>query len=211
MHKSLLIFDFDGTIADTLRVAIQIVNELGDEFGFRKLNQREFTELKGKSVPELMRLSGLSWVQLPVFIKRARDRFKAYLRQVPPIPHMPEILDTLHKRGYRMGIVTSNTREGVQRFLQTHQLQHFEFIYAPDSLFGKARVLKRILKQHQLAHTEVIMIGDEIRDLEAAGKAGIDALAVTWGFNSEDLLSSGKCAHLVRTPQELLQLFPPRE
>ena len=48
MHKSLIIFDFDGTIADTLRVALSIINDLGDEFGFRRLNQKEFVELKGK-------------------------------------------------------------------------------------------------------------------------------------------------------------------
>lgn len=210
MHKSLLIFDFDGTIADTLRVAIKIINELGDEFGFRQVSQSEFAELKSKSIPELMRLSGLSWVQLPLFIKRARNRFKLHLKLVPPIQHMPEIIATLHHRGYRMGIVTSNTQEGVERFLQAHHLQHFEFIYAPDSLFGKAKVIKRILKHYQLRQTEAIMIGDELRDMEAAHKAGIDGLAVTWGFNSEALLTSNKQALIVRDPQELLSLFPPK-
>ncbi len=211
MHpKSLIIFDFDGTIADTLRVALKIINELGDEFGFRKLNQGELIELKGKSLPELMKLSGLPWRQLPVFVKRARARFKAYLKQVPPIQGMPEILSTLHQRGYRMGIVTSNTEEGVLTFLQENKLQLFEFVYAPDSLFGKASVIKRIVKKYKLAQTDVIMIGDEVRDLEAANKAGVEAIAVTWGFNSEKLLISNKQAHIVHLPQDLLQLFPPR-
>lgn len=211
MNKSLIIFDFDGTIADTLRVGLSIINDLGEEFGFRRLNQNEFIELKGKSVPELLKLSGLSWLQLPIFISRARQRFKSYLKQVTPIKGMPEILQILHQRGYRMGILTSNTQEGVNHFLQNHHLQLFEFIHASDSLFGKAAVIKKILNQYQLTNQEVIMIGDEVRDMTAADKAGIDGIAVTWGFNDEKLLTTNKHAKLVRLPRELLPLFPPRE
>ena len=124
---------------------------------------------------------------------------------------MPEILNILHQRGYRMGILTSNTEEGVSHFLQDHHLQLFEFIHASDSLFGKATVIKKIMKQYKLPHDEVIMIGDEVRDMTAASKAGIDGLAVTWGFNNEQLLNTHEKSKLVRVPQELLQLFPPRE
>lgn len=210
MHKSLLIFDFDGTIADTLRIAVKIANELGEEFGFRKVTQGEFVELKSKSVPELMRMAGLSWIQLPLFIKRARDSFKANLKLVPPITDMPEILHTLQQRGYRMGIVTSNTEEGVSRFLEDHHMQMFEFIDAPDSLFGKAKAIKRIIKKQQLRKRDVIMIGDELRDMEAAEKVGIDGLAVTWGFNSPKLLATNEQAHIIHDPKELLDLFPPK-
>ena len=209
MKKSLLIFDFDGTIADTLVVAVKILNELACDFNLPQVSKEQFVDLKNKSVPELIKISGMSWLQLPLFIKRARDRFKKHLNLVNPIVGMPEILLALNQRGYRMGIVTSNTREGVQAFLKKHQmpLRFFEFIQAPDSLFGKGKVLREIVKQNNLNVDEVVMIGDEVRDLEAAQKAGVDSIAVTWGFNSEQLLQSHKPDYLVRDPKDLYELI----
>lgn len=205
--KSLLIFDFDGTIADTLPVAITIVNALGKEFGFPQLKQNEFLELKHKSIKELLEISGLSWLQLPLFVKRARDLFKEHLLEVHPILGMPEILHTLHRRGYRMGILTSNTQEGVRQFLHSNDVQGFEFIHAPDSLFGKSKVIRKIMKASRLSPQEIVMIGDEVRDIEAAQKAGVESVGVTWGFNSAQLLKTTGPDHVVEEPDELLRLF----
>lgn len=203
----MLIFDFDGTIADTLPVAVQIVNALGGEFGFRSVQEEEFLELKHKSIKELLALSGLSWLQLPLFVKRARDLFKEHLLEVHPILGMPEILHTLHRRGYRMGILTSNTPEGVQHFLQTNEVHLFEFIHAPDSIFGKSKVIRKIMKNSRLTPAEIVMIGDEVRDMEAAQKAGVASVGVTWGFNSAQLLKTTRPDHVIEEPAELLSLF----
>lgn len=205
--KRLLIFDFDGTIADTLPVAVHIVNALGDEFGFRQVLAEEFVELKHKSIKELMEMSGLSWYQLPLFVKRARDLFKERLVEVNPILGMPEILVALHKRGYRMGILTSNTEEGVSHFLKMNEVHLFEFIYAPDSIFGKAKVIKKIMKNYELPASALAMIGDEVRDIEAAQKVGIQSVGVTWGFNSAQLLSKNSPDHIIAEPKELLNIF----
>lgn len=205
--KRLLIFDFDGTIADTLPVAVHIVNALGDEFGFRQVLAEEFVELKHKSIKELMEMSGLSWYQLPLFVKRARDLFKERLVEVNPILGMPEILVALHKRGYRMGILTSNTEEGVAHFLKMNEVHLFEFIYAPDSIFGKAKVIKKIMKNYELPASALAMIGDEVRDIEAAQKVGIQSVGVTWGFNSAQLLSKNSPDHIIAEPKELLTIF----
>ncbi|MEM9985001.1 MAG: HAD-IA family hydrolase [Bacteroidota bacterium] len=207
MKKKLLIFDFDGTIADTLVVALHILNEIGRDFKLPHLDRDQFIELKQKTVPELVQLSGLSWFQIPRFIKKARNKFKAHLAEVYPVLGMPEVLAHLAKKKYRMGILTSNTKEGVQSFLENHQLQYFEFIFAPDSLFGKAKVIRKILSHEALSPQEVIMIGDELRDVEAANKAGIESIAVTWGFNTRQVLEQGEPNHLVVNPSQLLKLF----
>jgi phosphoglycolate phosphatase len=207
MKKSLLIFDFDGTIADTLLVALKILNELGEEYGFPPVDRQQFVELKQKTVPELMQLSGLSWFQLPGFVRKARASFRSNLELVRPVNGIPEMLQALRERQYRMGILTSNTKEGVKAFLDQHQLHFFEFIYAPDSLFGKAKVIRKILSHEVLKPDEVVMIGDELRDIEAAHKAGIDSVAVTWGFNTEELLHSGTPRHIAQQPTDLLHLL----
>ncbi|MEM7371624.1 MAG: HAD-IA family hydrolase [Bacteroidota bacterium] len=207
MRKSLLIFDFDGTIADTLVVAEQVLNETGREFGLPRISRQQLMEFKHKSIPELLKLSGLSWIQLPSFVKKLRSRFKSHAKQVNPIQGMPEILSTLKTRGYRMEILTSNAQEVVQCFLQDHDLSVFEFVHAPDSIFGKSKALKNILKRRKLSASQVVMIGDELRDVEAAQKVGMESIAVTWGFNSEQLLRKGGANHIVTKPDHLLQLL----
>ena len=52
-HKKLLVFDFDGTIANTPIIAMRIVNELSEEFGFREISAEEFGALKEKKIPEI--------------------------------------------------------------------------------------------------------------------------------------------------------------
>ncbi|MEL6254191.1 MAG: HAD-IA family hydrolase [Bacteroidota bacterium] len=207
MNKSLLIFDFDGTIADTLSIAMNIFGDLKEEFNLPEVSNEQFLELKSKRVKELLKLSGLSWLQLPRFIHKARTHFKKHIHLVKPIQGMPEIIKTLHQQGYKMGILTSNTEEGVEEFLSTNELNYFEFIQSSDSLFGKARYLNNILKKNQLEPGDVIMIGDEIRDVAAAQKVGIDSIAVCWGFNSIELLESQKPNHLLQAPEQLLDLL----
>ena len=207
MRKSLLIFDFDGTIADTLLVAETILNETGREYGLPNISRQQLMELKHKSIPELLKLSGLTWLQLPSFVRKLRSRFKTHMGQVLPIQGMPEILYELKGKGYRMEILTSNTQEAVQSFLQDHELHLFEFVHSPDSIFGKSKALKHILKRTQLSCSQVVMIGDELRDVEAAQKVGVDSIAVTWGFNSEQLLRQAAPNYIATDPSHLLQLL----
>jgi phosphoglycolate phosphatase len=207
MKKTLLIFDFDGTIADTPAVAVHIYNEMSGNFGLPTITRQEMMVYKNKSVSELMKLAKLSWLRLPSVVRQARSGFKKYLHEVEPIKGMPETLQQLQAAGYRMGILTSNSQENVEAFLKHNHVADFEFIHAPRSLFGKAGMIRKILRRERLAAGEVLMIGDELRDIEAAQKSGIESVAVTWGFNTEDLLSKGKPTHVVNQPSELLSLL----
>jgi phosphoglycolate phosphatase len=208
MHKKkLLIFDFDGTIADTLQVVVRIVNEIGPEFGLPPVSSDEFIGLKNKSVGELLDLANISWTQLPLVIKRARDRFTHHMDAVSPIATMPEVLRAIHEKGYMTGILTSNTKENVKEFIRVHDIEVFTFVRAPRSLFGKSRAIKDILKYNGFDPKDAVMIGDEVRDVEAAQKAKIDSIAVSWGFNSVELLSKAGPTKLIQQPHSLLDLM----
>ncbi len=207
MNKTLLIFDFDGTIANTWVVATQILNEIGKEFRLPHIHEDMLPELKSKHIRELLKMSGMHWWQLPRFLTRARTLFRVYMDQVPPIQGMPETLQELQSQGYKMGILTSNAEDSVRHFLEMNQLHGFEFVLSPNSLFGKAAMINKILRYRKLAHEEVIMIGDEVRDIQAANKAGVDSMAVSWGFNSIELLQTSRPTFLVHSPEELFHCF----
>jgi phosphoglycolate phosphatase-like HAD superfamily hydrolase len=62
-----------------------------------------------------------------------------------------------------------------------------DFIYT-STLFGKSRALSQALSKEHLDPREVIYIGDEVRDVEACQKCGLNVIAVTWGLNSQTAL-----------------------
>jgi len=73
-------------------------------------------------------------------------------------------------------------------------------------LFGKGKALKRILRAEKLERADVLYVGDEVRDIEAAQRAGVKCAAVTWGFHAADLLRTANPDFVLETPGELAAL-----
>jgi phosphoglycolate phosphatase-like HAD superfamily hydrolase len=81
----------------------------------------------------------------------------------------------------------------------------FSFIHSELNLFGKSGALDKMLKKYKLHKPDVLYVGDEVRDIEACKKVGVDIVSVTWGFNSREVLEKYQPNKLVGTPEELLQ------
>ncbi|MCX6748158.1 MAG: HAD-IA family hydrolase [Candidatus Pacearchaeota archaeon] len=117
---------------------------------------------------------------------------------------IPQVIAKLHKN-FRLGILTSNSKENVEMFLKNNDIKnYFDFVFSDSSIFGKAVILKRLLKELELKKNEIIYIGDENRDIIASKKVGITSIAVTWGYNSKDLLIKEKPDYMVGSPKEIL-------
>lgn len=209
--KQLFIFDFDGTIADSVPAALRIIRELGEEYKLPEVQPELIPELKHKSIRELLHISGLSWLQVPGFLKKARLRFRYMIHDVLPIPGMPELIRELTNQNVRMGILTSNREDNVRDFLGKHHLEVFEFIESSTSLFGKSRKLRKIMKATGLQPQDLVMIGDEVRDVDACKKTGVTSVAVTWGFNSGRLLRTSSPDHMVDSSEQLQALLCGKE
>jgi HAD superfamily hydrolase (TIGR01509 family) len=205
---SLILFDFDGTIADSLLVLIKAFNRLAPEFGCPQVSLAQIPEIKNLSSREgLQKLAIPSW-QMPFFLYRLRREVSRLALELQPIEGMPAVLIELHQRGHRLGIVTSNARSTVINFLDRQQLiQPFELIYAGQLLLGKARTLKRLVKRYQMDPKQVIYVGDETRDVEAARQAGLTMIAVSWGFNSATVLAKHQPDQLIDQPEQLLAVL----
>lgn len=207
MNIKLIIFDFDGTLADTLETVTQITNRLAKEFGYKPSNPKEISQIRNLSSVEIIKQSGISFFQLPFLLKKLKVEMKQEINQIDPFPGMRETLIELRHQGNHLGIVTSNSQENVKIFLKNHQLDDcFDFIHSETSIFGKSKVLKKVLKQAELTSEEVIYVGDETRDIEAAKREKIQAIAVSWGFNSEEILSQHQPDFLIHNSHELIEV-----
>ena len=205
MAIKVIIFDFDGTIADTYQAVVDITNGLSTEFGYEPLDEDSLKLLKDLSSKDIVRHSEISLFKLTFLLRRVRKELGKQIQDLEPISDMPEVLKKLKQHDYTLGIITSNAEENVTAFLQKRNLDRFfDFVYSGATIFGKHRIIRRIIKKYRFDPKEVIYVGDETRDIRSAQKSNVGVIAVTWGFNSDKILSEYNPDFLVEKPSNIL-------
>jgi phosphoglycolate phosphatase len=208
MTQKVIIFDFDGTIADTVDALVNIANRLAVEFNYIQITPEELAILRNFTSREIIKYAGISILKIPFLVKKVKSELKDKIHELKPIDGIQEALIELKNQGQRLGIITSNSQDNVTEFLKINNLDNlFEFIYSGVTIFGKTTIINNALRQKQLKPQEVIYVGDETRDIEASKKANIKVVAVTWGFNSYEVLSKQNPDFLINHPSELLQVI----
>jgi HAD superfamily hydrolase (TIGR01549 family) len=207
-HKpKLILFDFDGTLADTLSLGLEILNHLAEEFGYEKLPAAQLESARDLSTRQLMKQLGISRIKLPRIAKRGTAEMALRIGTVQSFHGIPALVRQLHTEGYRLGVLTSNSEENVTAFLAKERLEIFEFVKSSSKLLGKGSVLRRIMRATKLKPREILFIGDEIRDIDAAQETGVHIAAVTWGYNSRTALESATPDHILDSPEEITELL----
>ena len=208
MDQKVIIFDFDGTIADTVDALVTIANRLALEFGYVPINSQELVLLRNLTAREIIKYSGVSLFKIPFMVKKVKGELKHKIPELTPIEGINAALIELHNQGYHLGIITSNSQENVNQFLKFHNLDYlFDFIYSGVTIFGKSTIINNVLRQKQFKPEVVIYVGDETRDVESARKANIKVVAVSWGFNSSEALGKQNPDFLIHHPCELLAVI----
>ncbi|MEL7316244.1 MAG: HAD hydrolase-like protein [Cyanobacteria bacterium J06559_3] len=199
-----LLFDFDGTLADSLPLIVAITNRLAPEFGYRPTPYEEVDALKGLNARQLIRYSGIPVLKIPALLRRLRTELRQQSTQIPACKGMPAVIRALHEEQHTLAIVTSNMPDVVQTFLAMHQIQDcFVSVDGGGTLFGKGRLIARSMHQHLCTPEDTVYVGDEVRDVAAARFAGVRSVSVTWGFNSRQALIEANPDWLIDTPETL--------
>ena len=184
MRHDLVIFDFDGTLADSFPFFFEVQNTLADRHGFRRIGAHEVEALRHLSPREVMRHVGLPRWRLPFvargFVRVMRERCAT----IRVFDGVQEALHGLHARGATLALVTSNGHENCARILGADTMARFAHIECGASMFGKRRRLLRTLERTGVPAARAIYVGDQAADAEAARAAGIDFAAVAWGYAS---------------------------
>jgi phosphoglycolate phosphatase len=207
---STIVFDFDGTLAESLETLLVVTNGLAKEFGFRPVAQQEFQRWRTMNSRELLAEKRVPWWKLPQLMRRVKKEQQRAIREIKLVKGMGEVLLALKDQGHVLGILTSNSSENVEEFLRNQGLADmFEFVYAGSTIFGKDRLLRRLIQQRQLDRKTFFYVGDEVRDIEAAHRVPVKAVAVAWGFNTVGALSAAAPDFLLKDPKELLDVVRP--
>jgi phosphoglycolate phosphatase len=199
----LAIFDSDGTLADTLPWMRGIFNELAHAHGFRPVEPSEYERLRDLQGAALLGELGLPLWKLPEVVSDLRRRMAEHTGTLSLFPGIHEVLTRLAAGGVQLAIVSSNSRENVERILGRDNGRLIAYFGCGVSLFGKADKLRQAIRQCSVSSSEAIYIGDEVRDAKAAAKAGIAFGAVTWGQHREEVLRAQHPAEIFANVQEI--------
>ena len=198
----LAIFDFDGTLADSLDWFRASFQETIARFDLAPVSPEELEGMRGLSAREIMARLKVSMWQLPVIFSDMRKRKLAAASETSLFAGIPAMLADLQRLGVKTAIVSSDSEASVRQVLgpTASLITRFD---CGAAVFGKHWKFRRVARKLGAKPTETICIGDEIRDIEAADAASMDSGAVAWGYALPAALQAAKPTHLFNSIEQI--------
>ncbi len=192
MAYKCVVFDFDGTLADTEEKAFNIYNELATKYKYSTVTMEELQHIKNLHVKEIKEIVDIPFYQFPRALRDGQKMMRKESNEIHAFaPDIHAFFTALRRETKHIGILTSNIKKTVSDFLVTYDISHeIEFIMC-SALMSKSKKIKKVLRKHDIKPNEMLYIGDEVRDIEACHKVGVDVVAVNWGYNTP--LALEKC------------------
>jgi phosphoglycolate phosphatase len=207
INPKTIIFDFDGTLADSFWHNISLLTQLSLFKKTKLPSKDEIEALRNHTAQEVLALFNISKIKLLFYTWRIHRVLKNTSAQVNTFDDIKVTLQKLKELGYTLLILTSNAKETVANFMRQHNINYFDEIYSEKNFFGKDKALKKVIKTRNLNVADVYYVGDETRDIEACKKVGVKIIAVTWGYNTEQLLRKFNPDFIVNYPLDIIKLL----
>jgi len=209
-YMTLIIFDFDGVLADTLFDLIRFGQEVCDELGVKHVvNKADLSDLEMMSFASFGRACEVPENLIDEFAQRCLKRF-AEKKSPPAIFNGLSDVVRHFAIHHTLAIITTNSSQNVNAFLAEHGLDYcVHAVYGVDTPGSKAQKIS-IARDQFSAGTQqgsVFMVGDSLSDIRAAKQASVTSIAVTWGHQSLENLLRGEPDHVVRFPQDLIAVI----
>lgn len=201
--KKVVIFDFDGTIADTMDMTYHIYLKMAEKYGMPVVSREELQSYKKIPLKERLNKQGIPFYMVPKLLAEGQTFQKELEHEAHPFDGIKDVLQTLLK-DYELLMISSNHKKFIKRFLKRFEMKSFTKVYGKAALFGKAEVIKRVLKKHGYKKSEAIYIGDETRDIIACKELGIDLISVSWGYDDLELLEKEAATNIAKQPSDIL-------
>lgn len=183
----LVMFDLDGTLADTFPWFLTVLNDVADRYRFKRVQPEEVDEFRLLNARQIMARLELPGWKLPFIAGYMRRLAGQNMHQIPLFEGVHEMLAELKGQGVMIAVVSSNGPENIRKLLGP-SMTHVSWVEGGASLFGKAPRFRKVMAQAGVPPHRALAVGDEIRDVDSAKKAGVPFGAVSWGMTHLDAL-----------------------
>ena len=201
---ALIIFDFDGVLADTLGGMLQFGQEVCDELGVQHVvTQEDLNALEVMSFATFGRQAEVPEHLVDEFVKRCLKKFSE--KRIALFKGLDDVIRQLAVNN-NIVIITGNTFQNTQSFLVDHGLDEcVRAIFGVDAPGSKGEKISRARDQFEAENEAIYMVGDSVSDIRAAKETSIKSIAVSWGHQSVEKLMRENPDYLARSPGELLE------
>jgi phosphoglycolate phosphatase len=198
----LAIFDFDGTLADSLPWFRASFQDMIARFDLAPVGADEIEGLRMMTGRQIMARLNIPMLRLPAIVSDMRKRKLAAADEISLFEGVDEMLSGLQHFDIRSAIVSSDSEQSVRQVLGPLAALVSRFDCGA-AIFGKHRKFRRVARRLGAKPADIICIGDEIRDIEAARAAGMDSGAVAWGYALPAVLQAAGPTHFFNSIEEL--------
>jgi phosphoglycolate phosphatase len=205
MKYQLVIFDFDGTLADSFPWFMEVFDQISDRFRFRKMARVELEALRSCGPSEILRRLGIRAWKMPFIASHMRSLMARDIDRITLFRGVDDTLRQLAEQGTAIAVVSSNSQENVRRILGPDNAALVRYYECGAALLGKQSKFRRVLARAGVPRQAAFSIGDEVRDLEAARRVGIAFGAVSWGYSDVASLRERAPAEVFETFEDLAQ------
>ena len=207
VKPKLVIFDFDGTLADTLPFTLSIMDQLSDKFGTRRMNQEDLPLLRSFSPARIIKMYDIPLWKIPLMTLESQRLLFENIEDIHLFPGMEGVIRAIADKGITMAVVSSNALKNVKLVLGEEMTRLISLFECQTGLFGKPPRLRKALRDAGVNPEEALSFGDEIRDIQAARQVGIPCAAVTWGFADGAALAGYQPDYLVTDVNQILEFI----
>lgn len=201
----LVIFDFDGTLADTRPFMLSILDHLAERFNTKRMDVNALDQLRGYTTRQIMKMHRVSMLKLLMMARESQKLLYQNISSIRLFPGMDEVVRSIAGNDITIAVVTSNQLKNVLAVLGDELTTLVSIFECEAGFFSKASKLRSALRKAGVKPDEALSIGDETRDIEAARKAGIPCAAVTWGYGDHETLRNHKPDHILTAVEQILK------
>lgn len=199
---AVLVFDFDGVLADSLKEGFDVALKLYKKYGFKGVDSlSEFLDLYEDNYYKAIVDKGFDPKDMDAYVKELKLELEKAYKAVKPFDGLKHVLQELMKDN-AVVVITSNMTSVVEEFIRRYDFPKMDVIGA-DVEKSKVKKLEKIRRN---LDGEVFYIGDTVGDIKEGKKAKATTVAVTWGWHDRDRLERAKPDFIVDRPNELLEL-----
>lgn len=185
----LVMFDLDGTLANSFDFFLGAHNLLSAKHHFRPIHPHEVDMLRRRSPREIMTHVGLPRWKLPLVAHDFMRLMRQQGQQVRLFAGAEQALNYLHAQGILLAVVSSNSVENCRHILGENVCRLLACVDGGTSIFGKRTRITRVLKRLHIPPHRAIYVGDQLTDAYAAHASGVSFGAVCWGYGAPEALA----------------------
>lgn len=209
--KSLIIFDWDGTLMDSIGLIVESIHHAGKQLGYA------VSDTEAKSIIGLSLEAGIDILYPTASVQQRQqitqhyvDYYIAHATNSPLFDGIHPMITGLHSQGKQLAVATGKKRKGLERVYAHSGIQsYFVTSRCADESGSKPdpAMLNEILAETNTAVEAAIFIGDSIHDIKMANAIGMDSIAVNYGCESAAVLAEQSPTYQVDTVAELQALL----